>query len=176
MSREQDDRERLAACALHGGRADAFSAKGEPDDALCESCVQPAEAPEGKDEVLRMNVTALAWIGDAVYETYVRKYIIDTGCARADRLHRAAVRFVKARAQAGVMRALEGDLPEDEQALVRRSRNKKSASKPKNADPMDYKWSTAFEALIGYYYLTGQTGKLEETVLFALNRIEFGGA
>jgi ribonuclease-3 family protein len=144
----------------------------------------------GKEEALRMNTTALAWLGDAVYEVYVRKYIVDTGAGHADRLHTASVRFVKAEAQAGILKALladaesgdggelgaaasaEGLLDAEERALCRRARNKKSATRPKNADPMDYKWATAFEALLGYYYMTEQTRKLEDVILYALNHIE----
>jgi ribonuclease-3 family protein len=141
------------------------------------SCVLPYPAPEGKDEALRTGTAALAYLGDAVYELYVRKYLVDTGAARANSLHRAAVRFVNAGAQAAVIRALLDDETgiapdDDERALIRRARNKKSGVKPKNADPMDYKWATAFEALLGYYYLTEQTRKLEEVILFALNRVE----
>ncbi|MDR1292073.1 MAG: Mini-ribonuclease 3 [Clostridiales Family XIII bacterium] len=139
-------------------------------------CAPPYPEPAGKAAALRMNTTALAYLGDAIYELYVRKYIVDAGIAHADSLHRAAVRFVNAGAQATVMKAmLDADdivADGDERSLVRRARNRKSASKPKNADPMDYKWATAFEALLGYYYLTEQTRKLEDVILFALNKIE----
>jgi ribonuclease-3 family protein len=141
------------------------------------SCVEPYPEPEGKDEALRMSTTALAFLGDAVYEVYVRKYIVDTGIARADNMHREAVRFVNAGAQAVALGAMLDEesgivTDEDERALVRRARNRKTAVKPKNADPMDYKRATAFEALLGYYYVTEQTRKLEDAILFALNRTE----
>jgi ribonuclease-3 family protein len=140
------------------------------------SCVEPYPEPVGKTAALRMNTAALAYLGDAVYEVYVRKFLVDTGITHSDKLHREAVKYVNAGAQAAVMKAMtdEGDLvsDEDELALIRRARNKKSMSVPKNADPMDYKWATAFEALIGYYYMTEQIRKLEELILFALNRIE----
>jgi ribonuclease-3 family protein len=139
--------------------------------------VEPYPEPVGRDEALRMGAAALAWLGDAVYEVYVRKYIVDTGAAHADSLHRAGVRFVKAGAQASVIKAMLDEkngivADEDERALARRARNRKSVAKPKNADLMDYKWATAFEALLGYYYMTEQTRKLEDAILFALNHIE----
>jgi ribonuclease-3 family protein len=139
--------------------------------------VEPYPEPAGKAEALRMNTAALAYLGDAVYEVYVRKYIVDTGAGHADRLHRAAVRFVNAGAQAAVMKAMLDEekgivKDDDERALTRRARNRKSATKPKNADPMDYKWATAFEALLGYYYMTEQLRKLEDAILFALSRVE----
>jgi ribonuclease-3 family protein len=141
------------------------------------SCVTPYPEPVGGAEAMRMNTAALAYLGDAVFELYVRKYIVDAGVSHADRLHRAAVKYVNAGAQAGVIKAmLDGRTDiltdEDEKVLARRARNRKSASRPKNADPMDYKWATAFEALLGYYYVTEQTRKIEDTVLFALNMIE----
>jgi ribonuclease-3 family protein len=141
------------------------------------SCVLPYPEPEGKEEALRRGAVVLAYLGDAVYELYGRKYLVDSGAARANSLHRAAVRFVNAGAQAAVIRAMLDDgssfaLDDDERALVRRARNRKGGAKPKNADPMDYKWATAFEALLGYYYLTEQTRKLEDAILFALSRIE----
>ncbi|MDR3225858.1 MAG: hypothetical protein LBT52_06170 [Clostridiales Family XIII bacterium] len=169
---EAAEDEQRASCEIHG------------------SCVEPYPEPVNKEEALRMNTTALAWLGDAAYEVYVRKYIVDTGVGHADRLHIESVRFVKAEAQARIMKALlagqadgeigetnpaaraEGMLDADEQALIRRARNKKNATRPKNADPMDYKWATAFEALLGYYYVTEQTQKLEDVILFALNYIE----
>ncbi|MDR0596611.1 MAG: hypothetical protein LBG50_03625 [Clostridiales Family XIII bacterium] len=168
-------------------------AEGGHDHSSCEvhgSCVEPYPEPVNKSGALRMSPTSLAWLGDVVYEMYVRKYVVDTGITHADRLHSEAVRFVKAESQAGIMKALlaaaesgeqgemnpaasaEGLLCEDELALVRRARNKKNATRPKNADPMDYKWATAFEALLGYYYVTEQQRKLEDVILFALNYIE----
>ncbi|MDR0518736.1 MAG: hypothetical protein LBG82_01585 [Clostridiales Family XIII bacterium] len=166
---------------------------GEHDHSSCEvhgSCVEPYPEPVNMAAAMRMNTTALAWLGDALYEMYVRKYIVDTGIAHADRLHVESVRFVNAAAQAGIMKALlaaaeggepgemnpaasaEGLLCEEEMALVRRARNKKNSTRPKNADPMDYKWATAFEALLGYYHVTEQERKIEDVILFALNHIE----
>ena len=118
------------------------------------------------------NTSVLAYLGDAVYELHVRKYMVDTGQIHADRLHTGAVRFVRAGAQATVIKALFPGLPEQEQALVRRARNRKTNTKPRNADPVEYKWATAFEALLGYYYLSEQDQKLEDAILRALSMIE----
>ena len=84
-----------------------------------------------------MNTTALAFIGDSVYEVYIRKHVMGKGQVNADVLHREAVRFVRAEAQAGALKLLMDELPEAELNLVKRARNKKSATKPKNADPVD---------------------------------------
>ena len=120
---------------------------------------------------ISMNTGALAYIGDAVYELHVRKHIIGQGLVHADRLHTSAVRFVRAEAQAGFIRKLLPDLPEDEVSLVKRARNHRISTKPRNANPVDYKWATAFEALLGYYYLSGQEEKLESTIKNAIDCI-----
>lgn len=123
-------------------------------------------------DYLKMDTTTLAFIGDAVYEEYVREYVLKCGIIRADKLHSQAVRFVNAPAQAKIMKSLFDDLSEQEQALVKRARNKKTNTKAKNSSPMDYKWATAFEALIGYYKLSRQIDTMEETILKAINIID----
>lgn len=109
-----------------------------------------------------MNTTVLAYLGDAVYEVYVREMVIQTGQIHADRLHYASVKYVRAEAQAKAVKAMFDELTEPEQGLVKRARNKKITSRPKNVDPRVYKWATAHEALIGYLHLTGQKERLEE--------------
>lgn len=119
-----------------------------------------------------MNTTALAFIGDSVYEVYIRKHVMGKGQVNADVLHREAVRFVRAEAQAGALKLLMDELPEAELNLVKRARNKKSATKPKNADPVDYKLATAFEALIGYLYLSEDFNRMEEIIDKTISLIE----
>ena len=123
-------------------------------------------------QLLYMNTTALAFLGDAVYETYVREYLIRSMSADADRLHRAAVKFVRAEAQAHAMKQLLDSLSEEELGLVKRARNKKISTKPKNADPVLYKWATAFEALIGYLYLSGNRSRMEEVINTAMESVK----
>ena len=130
----------------------------------------------------QINTTALAYIGDAVYEIYVREHVLAASggnCAavsgatsgttagkqnaygaHVDALHRRAIRYVRAEGQAKAVKVMlaEGFLTAEEEALVRRARNHKSASKPKNADAMDYKYATAFEALIGFWHLMARRG------------------
>ncbi len=120
-----------------------------------------------------INTTALAYIGDAVYEIYVRTRVLEASGdaqlaygAHVDALHKRAIRYVKASGQAKAVKKMiaDGFLAEDEEALVRRARNHKTASKPKNADAMDYKYATAFEALIGHLHLTGENERKEEII------------
>lgn len=119
-----------------------------------------------------MNTTVLAFLGDSVYEVYVREHVIKKGQANADLLHRAAVGFVRADAQAYALKKMMEDLTADEQSLVKRARNKKISTKPKNADPVVYKWATAYEALIGFLYLSRETDRMEELILKTIDIIE----
>ena len=95
---------------------------------------------------------ALAYIGDAIYEMYVRQYLLSLPNHRPNHLHRQASRIVAARAQAKLLTEWLPLLDEDELDIVRRGRNAKSGSSPKSADILEYRHSTAFECLIGYLY------------------------
>lgn len=120
-----------------------------------------------------INTTALAFLGDAVYEVFARKYVMDSGQQNADRLHKSAIKYVCAAGQAKAVRALMEDfLTEEEVSLVKRARNRKTASKARSADAVTYKLATAFEALMGFLYLDGQSQRLEEVAFEALKRIE----
>ena len=128
------------------------------------------------DKTKNINTTALAYIGDAVYEIYIRKHCIEGGQHNVDVLHKKAVKFVRADGQALAVKTMmrEEFLSEEEISLVKRARNHKSASKPKNADPVIYKLATAFEALIGVLYLEENTDRLEEVIARAIAIIEEG--
>jgi len=102
----------------------------------------------------------LAYMGDAVYELHVRSRLM-TANLPVERLHTAKVSRVRASAQAAALRRLLPTLTEDEQDVVRRARNLKS-NVPKNASVADYRYSTAFEALLGMLYLQGATERLDE--------------
>lgn len=98
---------------------------------------------------------------------------MESGQQNADKLHRMAIRYVCADGQAKAVKSMMGDfLTEEEIGLVKRARNRKTASKARSADAVTYKLATAFEALIGYLYLDGQEERLEEIALEALHRIE----
>ena len=118
------------------------------------------------------NSIALAFLGDAVYERFIRERILRHGSVGADRMHREAVRYVKAAAQERALRAMLDALTESEADVVRRARNHKITSKPKNADPVTYKMATAFEALLGYLYLAGQEERLQAVMERAARVIE----
>ncbi|MBQ2271689.1 MAG: Mini-ribonuclease 3 [Firmicutes bacterium] len=124
-----------------------------------------------KQEAYYMNPTVLAYLGDAVYEQFVRETMVLSGQVHADRLHHGAVRYVRAEGQALAIKQMFEHLTAEEQALVKRARNKKITSKPRNVDIHAYKWATAFEALMGYLHLSGQTDRMKELMAEAIRRI-----
>lgn len=109
-----------------------------------------------------MSPLTWAYIGDAVYELYIRNYLIETTNLKPNKLHREATKFVKASSQAKILDKLKDFLNEEELEIIRRGRNTQNHHLPKNANPTDYMYSTAFEGLIGYLYLTKQETRLNE--------------
>lgn len=104
----------------------------------------------------------LAYIGDAVYELFIRTYIIGIKDAPVNELHNEVVKYVKAKAQADIIHSLEQNLTEEEWSIVKRGRNAKSGTVPKNANLQDYRYATGFETLIGYLYLEGNYKRIHE--------------
>ena len=97
----------------------------------------------------------LAYIGDAVFEMFVRLTVLTDGNAPVNRLHKKAKDLVNAKAQAQMYFRIAEELTEEEASVFRRGRNAKSFTTPKNADLMDYRHATGLEALFGYLYLKG---------------------
>lgn len=114
----------------------------------------------------QLNSLALAYMGDAIFETYVRRHLLYSGKIRPNQLHRAGTTYVSAKAQCQTLFQMMDDklLDEEELAVVMRGRNAKSGTVPKNTDVQTYHYSTAFEALMGHLYLTGKKERLEELV------------
>jgi ribonuclease-3 family protein len=115
-----------------------------------------------------MPALALAYIGDAVWEVFVRQHLLALGELRPYRLQKAAVNYVKAKAQADILHHLMNGLTEEEMAVMRRGRNAKSGTVPKNADVVDYRHSTGFESLVGYLYLKEEFDRLQALALQAI--------
>ena len=116
---------------------------------------------EKEDIIRRFDTPTLAYIGDAVFELYVREYLLDTG-APVNELHCRAKRFVSAAAQSGFAALLEPVLSEEEAGVYRRGRNAKPHSHPKNVDLSEYHRATGLEALFGFLHLAGDTGRMRE--------------
>lgn len=114
------------------------------------------------NKIKSMSPLVWAYIGDAVYELYIRNYLIETTNLKPNKLHIEAIKFVKAKAQANILENLQIFLTDEEKEIVRRGRNTQNHHLPKNAELKDYTYATAFEALIGYLYLTKQEERLQE--------------
>ena len=104
----------------------------------------------------------LAYVGDAVYDLYIRTLLVSQGNAPVHKLHKRSIAFVKAKAQSDTIHKLMEKLTPDEQDTVRRGRNAKSGTIPKNADVAEYKYATGFETLLGYLYIKGDYTRLLE--------------
>ncbi|WP_077210456.1 Mini-ribonuclease 3 [Bacillus dakarensis] len=128
---------------------------------------------DNKLDVKQLNSLALAYMGDAVFEIYVRRHLLQSGKVRPHQLHKEATGYVSAKAQAEIIHHfLDRQLLSDEEvAVVMRGRNAKSGSIPKNTDVQTYRYGTAFEALIGYLYLLNQADRLEELIVAAFELI-----
>lgn len=119
-----------------------------------------------------INVITLAYLGDAVYEVYVRNYLIKKGIAKVEELQKEAINLVSAKSQSRILDYLIDNniLNEEEIDIVKRGRNYKRDSHPKNTDIVTYKMATGFESLIGYLYLENYIDRLNEII-----DIIFGG-
>jgi ribonuclease-3 family protein len=102
----------------------------------------------------------LAYVGDAVYEAYIRLKLTEKGDKRVNALNKEARRYVSARAQCAIVEKIMGELTGEERAVYLRGRNAKVYTKAKNADLREYHSATGFEAVIGYLYLTGEKERL----------------
>ncbi|SHJ57988.1 ribonuclease-3 family protein [Dethiosulfatibacter aminovorans DSM 17477] len=109
-----------------------------------------------------MSPLQLAYIGDVVYELYVRSFLVETTDLNVNQLHKNAVKFVKAEAQAEVAKEIMDILSDEEVRIFKRGRNAKSGSIPKNAKLIDYKHATGFESLLGYLYILNRKERIDE--------------
>ena len=116
-----------------------------------------------KNEVIQnYNSLSLAYVGDAVYEILVRTHLLKKGITVNGKMHFEAKKYVSAAAQSEKLERIFPYLTEDEIGVIRRGKNAKSHSHPKNADLADYHSATGFEALFGYLHLAGDTDRITE--------------
>ena len=114
------------------------------------------------EDVNLMKPLVWAYIGDCIYEIYIRMNLVNTTKLDPHRLHLETIKYVKAKAQAETLEKIYDNLTDEEKDIVRRGRNAKVYHMPKNAEMVDYKYATAFEALIGYLYLSKQDERLKD--------------
>ena len=120
--------------------------------------------------LLEVNVLVLAYMGDTVYEGYVREYLINKGIGNVNDLQTESLKYVSAKNQAKYIQELiDNDmLYESEIDIVKRARNYKTTSHPKSCDIVTYKYATGLEALIGYLYLDNNKERIDEIMSFIL--------
>ncbi|MBO0467200.1 Mini-ribonuclease 3 [Enterococcus plantarum] len=121
----------------------------------------------------QLNGLALAYVGDAIYEIYIRDYLVEQGQTKPNTLHRMATHYVSAKAQAFLIQEMleEKLLSENEELMYKRGRNAKSHTSAKNADITTYRIATGFESLMGYLHLTKQTERLEELIDWCIKKV-----
>lgn len=120
--------------------------------------------------VNEINVLVLAYLGDTIYENYVRRYLINKGIANVNDLQREAVSYVSAKSQASYLEKMmnEGFLSDEEIGVFKRARNYKTTSHPKNCDIITYKYATGLEALIGYLDMTSKQDRIDAIMKYIL--------
>ncbi|MBR0490438.1 MAG: Mini-ribonuclease 3 [Clostridia bacterium] len=114
------------------------------------------------EEVNLMSPLTWAYVGDCVYELYIRTKLVNETNLKPHKLHIESIKYVKAKAQAELLEKIMDKLTEEEQDIVRRARNTQNHHLPKNSNVTEYMYATAFEGLIGYLYLTKQDERLKE--------------
>ena len=137
--------------------------------------VENLELIERKKEANHVNMLSpLVWayVGDSVYEVFIRMNLVNKSNAKPNVLHKESIKYVKAKAQAEILEKIKPRLTEKEAEIVRRGRNVQNHHIEKNADIADYAQSTAFEALIGYLYMTKQDERLKAIFDLILADIE----
>ena len=117
-----------------------------------------------------LNVLSLAYIGDAIYEVYIRKHLIQKGIVKVEQLQKEAVNYVSAKNQAYFLKNMIDNnvFTENEMQIIIRARNHKGNSHPKNTDIITYKHSTGLEAIIGYLYLNNNIERINYIMNYIL--------
>lgn len=120
--------------------------------------------------VKEINVLVLAYLGDTIYEDYIRKFLISLGINNVNELQKKAVEYVSAKSQARFITKMldEEFLNNEEIDVFKRARNYKSSSHPKNCDIITYKYATGLEALIGYLELSNNHSRVDEIMNYIL--------
>lgn len=124
----------------------------------------------------QLNGIALAYLGDAVYEVYIRKHLLEKGYTKPNYLQHRATHFVSAKAQAALIKLMEAQniITPEEEMYFKRGRNAQSHTKAKNTDAVTYRISTGFEAVFGYLALSDQKARIDELAQWCIEKVETG--
>jgi ribonuclease-3 family protein len=127
-------------------------------------------------KIEQLNGVTLAYLGDAVYEVYIREHLLENGTTKVNELQRQAKQFVSAKAQADLINLMleEEFLTDSEIRIYKNGRNAKKYTKAKNTSVVTYHMSTGFEALMGYLDITKNKERLEELINFCIEKVEAG--
>ncbi len=125
-------------------------------------------------KTIEINSLVLAYIGDCVYEGYIRHFLVNKGIANVNDLQKEAVKYVSANSQASFLKNMIDNsfLSENELDIVRRARNYKTTSHPKNCDIITYKYATGLEALLGYLDLENDKERIDEIMNYVLGGVK----
>lgn len=115
-------------------------------------------------DINQMSPLTWAYVGDAVFELYIRTMLVDTTNLKPHKLHIESINYVKAKSQAEMLYKIHESLSDEEKDIVRRARNTQNHHLPKNSNVQEYMYSTAFEALIGYLYLINKMERVRELI------------
>lgn len=125
---------------------------------------------KNENEINMMSPLTWAYVGDSVYELYIRTYLSNTTNFNPHKMHINSIKYVSAEAQANILRNL--DLTDEEKEIVKRGRNVQNHHLPKHATAEQYMYSTAFESLIGYLFLNNKTDRLKKILQESIERVE----
>ena len=121
---------------------------------------------------MNKNMLVLAYLGDSIYEMYVRKYLVDLNIPKVNMLQSESIKYVSAKAQASFLKEMMdiNFFNDEELSIIIRARNHKNNHKPKNCDIVTYKYATALEALIGYLYYNDSFLRINEIMNYIINK------
>jgi len=125
-----------------------------------------------EEEVNLLSPLTWAYVGDCVYDLYIRTNLVNITNLKPHRLHIETIKYVKAKSQAEFLEKIQDKLTEEEKDIVRRGRNTQNHHLPKNSNVQEYMHATAFEALVGYLYLTKKFSRLKEIFEFPVDEIK----
>ncbi len=123
-------------------------------------------------DLQNISMQTLAFIGDAVYNVYIRSYLASKSNAKTGKLHSISIKYVSAKAQARIIDSINNVLSDEEEAIYKRGRNTNIHTVSKKVDVIDYKKATGFETLIGYLYIKNYIDRLDEIVNLSIKYVE----
>ncbi len=122
-------------------------------------------------DLQKVSSQTLAFIGDAVYNVYIRSYLASLSNEQTGKLHVKSIKYVSAKAQSKTIDLIFDLLNEEEVQVYKRGRNTHIPSVSKNVDVVNYKKATGFEALLGYLYVKKENERLDFIVKESIKKL-----